>query len=113
VRSKDPSDSFDLPWDFPLLFFAVLGGTLSVLLGAISLSAVLFIVSPGKRSTSKQGSASGHRSQPVRILALDIDFSTTPFNSLVEEYEHRQQLVPGALPERRPATCFYLSIGNT
>ena len=46
----------------PIVVLRRVGRNASLLLGAISLSAVLFIVSPGKTSTSKQGSASGNSS---------------------------------------------------
>jgi hypothetical protein len=54
VRSKEPSESFGFPLlVFPPLFFAMMGGGgFSGLLGAISLSEVLFMISPEKRSTS-------------------------------------------------------------
>src|ERR1700730_12823484 len=81
VRSKDPSASFCFPsLDFPPLFFAMVGGRFPVLLGAVSLSEDLFIVSPEKRSTSNQGFP-GNRFRPNPIYSWTWTSSTTgPIN---------------------------------
>src|SRR3984957_14951542 len=104
VRSRDPSESFGFPLlDFPPLFFAIVGGGVPVLVGAVSLSAVLFIVSPEKRSTSNQEFPC-NRFQPNRIFQ-GHRFHLRP-STLFWRSAKRRAAVRGHIP-REPPRRFY------